>query len=173
MEYEKPGPVLSSWRWRRIGGVAIHLVLERMVHGHAYHLEYVRYKIGTRFLSTKIQRAFQLFPVRPRTGGRRIGKGTGEDCRWSENGSRKVGNSPENMGNGLFPAAVRRRSQSSFFFRAGFERQIDVKMEYVTSVQRTGRREGRQEGVSDLFGRQLSKKFHPHHPSSYMIAFTR
>ena len=40
-----------------------------------------------------------------------------KECRWIENGLRKVGNRPENMGNGLFRAAIRCRSRISFFFR--------------------------------------------------------
>ena len=82
-------------------------------------------------MSTKLHRAFRLFPVRPppqnvaaeggrgRTGGRRIGTGTGKDFRWIENGLRKVGNSVENMGNGLFRAAVRSQSRISIFFWGG------------------------------------------------------
>ena len=53
---------------------------------------------------------------RGRTGVRRIGKATGKDCRRMENGLGKVGNSPENMGNGLFRDAVRRRSRIWLFW---------------------------------------------------------
>ena len=35
----------------------------------------------------------------------------------------------------------------------------EKEMEYITSVQRIGRREGRQEGVTSLLGRLISKKF--------------
>ena len=88
-------------------------------------------KIGTCFLSTKLHRAFQLFPVRPRPssaatccgGGRARADGwpssrkeNGKDCRWIENGLWKFGERPENMENVLFRAAVRRRSRISIFF---------------------------------------------------------
>ncbi len=82
-------------------------------------------------MSTKLHRAFQLFPVRPRPfsaatccGGERARadgwpssrKENGKDCRWIENGLWKFGERPENMENVLFRAAVRRRSRISIFF---------------------------------------------------------
>ena len=87
---------------------------------------YADAKIGTCFLSTKLHRAFQLFPVRPRPssaatccgGGRARADGwpssrkeNGKDCRWIENGLWKFGERPENMENVLFRAAVRCRSR--------------------------------------------------------------
>ena len=87
--------------------------------------------IGTRFLSRKIQRAFRMRPVRPRPpsaatccgggraradGGSSRRKGNGKILSMGENCSRIVQMCLENMGNGLFPDAVRRRSQICLFF---------------------------------------------------------
>ena len=45
------------------------------------------------------------------------------------------------------------------------EIEEDMKMEYISSVQRIGREEGFQEGVANLLGRMISKRFKIERPT--------